>query len=320
MEALEHVLTDLGYTVPFLDQFRLEPRFDMMSDILLWLVLQIDPNFNPIIKCDTAATRKAFFTQVLGHLILLVPILSKVNPVKLYASDINCIRELLKIATFVKSCYLTVDTKVQIGHSYNQKLDINAMRISCNDIATQTSKVVLELESHHVLEKAKQTVLTESIDLSKMSTHIIEETQKLKVVNKQLIEQVAFLEKEHLSISSKLDNKLSEVERREDRLKTLEQTRPAYMDEYDKLNEELQELYSKYVTKSKNISWLESKYNDTIKIPDDGSSVHSNRDTDQSELNNLLLENFKSQDLEDTMEIDLLKPNTIQEEDDESLF
>ena len=57
--------------------------------------------------------------------------------------------------------------------------------------------------------------------------------------------QLDELERNEKTLDSKIEKKKQELERNEKRLSTLQSVRPAYMDEYERLQTELNELYGK---------------------------------------------------------------------------
>ena len=57
--------------------------------------------------------------------------------------------------------------------------------------------------------------------------------------------QLDELEMNEKTLDSKIEKKKQELERNEKRLSTLQSVRPAYMDEYERLQGELNELYGK---------------------------------------------------------------------------
>lgn len=61
------------------------------------------------------------------------------------------------------------------------------------------------------------------------------------------------------SLTEKIKRRQIELENSDKRLQGLEQVRPQYMDEYERLEEELQRLYGLYVDKFRNLDYLESE-------------------------------------------------------------
>ena len=61
------------------------------------------------------------------------------------------------------------------------------------------------------------------------------------------------LQEDEKDLESKIEKRKSELERSEKRLSTLQSVRPAYMDEYEKLQAELQDLYAVYLQRLRNM-------------------------------------------------------------------
>ncbi len=61
---------------------------------------------------------------------------------------------------------------------------------------------------------------------------------------KSLEVQLDELERNEKTLDSKIEKKRQELERNEKRLSTLQSVRPAYMDEYERLQDELNGLYA----------------------------------------------------------------------------
>ncbi|MEQ2227264.1 Clusterin-associated protein 1, partial [Ilyodon furcidens] len=61
------------------------------------------------------------------------------------------------------------------------------------------------------------------------------------------------------SLDAKIEKKKQDLERHQKRLQTLQSVRPAFMDEYEKIEEELQKQYEIFVEKFRNLSFLESQ-------------------------------------------------------------
>ncbi len=59
------------------------------------------------------------------------------------------------------------------------------------------------------------------------------------------------------NLEIKIEKKKAELERNQKRLRSLANVRPAFMDEYEKLDVELSKQYELYVEKHRNLSYLE---------------------------------------------------------------
>ena len=59
------------------------------------------------------------------------------------------------------------------------------------------------------------------------------------------------------TLSQRVEKRQQELSRAEKRLASIASVRPAYMDEYDRLQENLQELFTRYLDKLRNLEYLE---------------------------------------------------------------
>lgn len=70
-----------------------------------------------------------------------------------------------------------------------------------------------------------------------------------------LEQQLDELERNEKTLDSKIEKKKQDLERNEKRLSTLQSVRPAYMDEYERLQEELNSLYAQ-VRVAEKVVWV----------------------------------------------------------------
>uniref|UniRef100_A0A3B3CJQ4 Clusterin associated protein 1 n=1 Tax=Oryzias melastigma TaxID=30732 RepID=A0A3B3CJQ4_ORYME len=68
------------------------------------------------------------------------------------------------------------------------------------------------------------------------------------------------------SLDAKIEKKKQDLERHQKRLQTLQSVRPAFMDEYEKIEEDLQKQYDIYVEKFRNLRFLESQLDEYHRI------------------------------------------------------
>lgn len=60
-------------------------------------------------------------------------------------------------------------------------------------------------------------------------------------------------------MEKKIEKKRAELERNGKRLKDLQTVRPGFMDEYEKLEEELQDMYRDYLERYRNLDYIENQ-------------------------------------------------------------
>ena len=100
---------------------------------------------------------------------------------------------------------------------------------------------------------ARQLEVVEVEQALKASLRGVEEETKKTTQN---IENVAANES---NLDTKIEKKKVELERNQKRLLTLKKVRPAFMDEYEKLEAELKQIYEEYVIKYRCVAFLEQQ-------------------------------------------------------------
>lgn len=76
---------------------------------------------------------------------------------------------------------------------------------------------------------------------------------------------VLYLKDTEQSLDTRIERRRSELERNQKRLQTLRKVRPAFMEEYEKLEAELRILYDDYLQKFRYLSYLEHLHEDAAK-------------------------------------------------------
>ncbi|KAM8776941.1 clusterin-associated protein 1 isoform 4-T4 [Rhynchonycteris naso] len=76
---------------------------------------------------------------------------------------------------------------------------------------------------------------------------------------KELLSNVA---SDEANLEAKIEKRKLELERNRKRLQTLQSVRPAFMDEYEKVEEELRKQYDIYLEKFRNLAYLEQQLED----------------------------------------------------------
>lgn len=81
------------------------------------------------------------------------------------------------------------------------------------------------------------------------------------------------LASDEANLEMKIEKKKQELERNQKRLRSLANVRPAFMDEYERLEEDLSRQYQSYVEKLCNVSYLEHQLGDYHKAERDRMEV-----------------------------------------------
>merc|ERR1712054_52950 len=88
------------------------------------------------------------------------------------------------------------------------------------------------------------------LEINSMTTNLREESERMEDLCKKLQE-------DEDSLTEKITKKQSDLDRCKKRLKDLENVRPAFMDEFEKLEKELEKYYGVYIEKFRNVEYLE---------------------------------------------------------------
>ncbi|XP_007891878.1 clusterin-associated protein 1 homolog [Callorhinchus milii] len=260
----------LGYhRLISMENFR-TPNFPLVAEILVWLVKRYEPHTDIPTDVDMEQDRVFFIKAVAQFMATKAHI--KLNTKKLYQADGYSVKELLKITTVL---YNAMKTKGRDA-SEDTEEDTNKFKF---DLGSKIAdlKTARQLASEITSKGATVfDLLGKEVDLREMRTAAIarpleiNETEKaLRAGIKGIMEQVQKTKEllnnvasDEANLEAKIEKKKLELERSKKRLQTLQSVRPAFMDEYEKMEEELQRHYEIYVEKFRNLCYLEQQLDD----------------------------------------------------------
>ena len=189
----------------------------------------------------------------------------KLNAKRLYAADGRAVRELLKIATLLYRAHRANTVQRQSESKDGDAGDagpadtdqaklagIQSTRKLAGEITESGAKLFDLLENEEELRAARENALrfldaTGSSHGSGEDAYIEKSVQgileSLGDTVGQLEQQYADLENDERNLEKKIKKKKADLERSEKRLKSLKQVRPAFMDDFEKLEAELKRQY-----------------------------------------------------------------------------
>ncbi|XP_039984303.1 clusterin-associated protein 1 homolog [Xiphias gladius] len=257
----------LGYPrLISMENFRI-PNFTLVAEILIWLVKRYEPHMDIPTDVDTESDRIFFIKAVAQFMATKAHI--KLNTKRLYQADGYAVKEMLKITSVLYSAMKTkqmaLEDRVEEDNS-KFKFDLGS-RISDLKAARQLASEVTSKGA------SLYDLLGKEVDLREMRAAAIarpleiNETEKaLRAAIKEVLESVEKTKdmlnnvvSDETSLDAKIEKKKQELERNRKRLQTLQSVRPAFMDEYEKIEEDLQKQYDTYVEKFRNLCFLESQ-------------------------------------------------------------
>lgn len=260
------MMRTLGYTrIISLDSFK-KPNFELVAEILDWLVLRFDPNAEIPENIETPDQRVKFMLAVTQLFVTKARI--KVSPVKLYYADWHALPELIKIASLLYNVY-TTDGMEDLGARHAFTLPAKYNRLATKTLATEiteTGHQVYDLLGKEPDLGQKRNVAIEFIDeLSKNFTSQNENAYIQKCVNGLIQEQtdnidemekyVGTLLDDERALEEKIKRKSLEIQRAENKLNRYKGgggSKNPFTDEMERLEKEIEKIYSIYLEKYRN--------------------------------------------------------------------
>ncbi|XP_064582005.1 clusterin-associated protein 1 isoform X2 [Zonotrichia leucophrys gambelii] len=246
------------------------PNFMLVSEVLLWLVKRYEPQSDIPGDVDTEQDRVFFIKAVAQFMATKAHI--KLNTKKLYQADGHAVKELLKVTSVLygamnsqggECAQLPEEDSTKFKFDLGSKIaDLKAARQLASEI-TSKGAVLYDLLGKEVeLREARTESLGRPLEINEAEkvmkvaiNSILEEVQKTK----DMLNNVAL---DEANLEAKIEKRKLELERSQKRLQTLQSVRPAFMDEYEKIEEQLQRQYSTYLEKFRNLTYMEQLLDD----------------------------------------------------------
>ena len=273
------VMRALGYPrLISVDNFR-NPNFELVADVLYWMVKRYDPDISVHEGIESEDDRVSFLTSIAAALHSKAGI--RLNCKRLYAADGHAVKELLKVSTCL---YDASRSSVDVGGGgqddpladfasgdafgrASQLGDVKGCRALASSIAERGARLhdllVAELAVKTVRAKSIRFLdaLSGSLETGAEHLHIERSLQALldgaRDEADKLNKQVSELDSDERDLTEKIKRKQTDLERVKKRLASLQHVRPAFMDEYEKLEKDLQKQYEVYLERFRNLDYLE---------------------------------------------------------------
>jgi clusterin-associated protein 1 len=261
------IMRALGYPrLISMENFR-KPNFELVADILYWMVKLYDPETTVNDRVEFENERVQFLTSIASTLASKARL--KLNTKKLYASDGRAVQELLKLATLLYKATKMSSAPLDddLVPPPIKILDVKAARGLASDI-TQSGAKLYEILEHEVGNRPERLRALRFLDVIGGAHEGSREHQFMESSARELIEhtrqavedmrkECEELDADERNTEVKIKKKQEELERTEKRLRSLENVRPQFMDEVEKLEKELQRHYDVYMEKYRNLDYLE---------------------------------------------------------------
>ncbi|KAJ8245785.1 hypothetical protein GJAV_G00260290 [Gymnothorax javanicus] len=260
----------LGYPrLISMENFR-SPNFTLVAEILIWLVKRYEPQMDIPSDVDSESDRVFFIKAVAQFMATKAHI--KLNTKRLYQADGYAVKEMLKITSVLygamKTKEMSSGDKVEEDSSKfkfdlgSKIADLKAARQLASDITSKGASLYDLLGKEVDLREMRTAAIARPLEIN-------ETERALRAAIKDVLENVQRttdmlnnVSLDESSLEAKIEKRKQELERNQKRLHTLQSVRPAFMDEYEKIEEDLQRQYEIFVEKFRNLSFLEQQLDD----------------------------------------------------------
>jgi clusterin-associated protein 1 len=255
------ILRNLGYqhTISF-DSFK-QPNFVLVADILFFLITRYDPTLRLSDEISTESERVNFLTSIAE--VMATKMRIKLNTKKLYGADGYAVKEMLKIASMLDQAIklaATDEDEAPAGAipALTSKVgDIRRCRQLATEITTQGAKLYDLLKQEEANREARLQVVGSDLDLDRVANNLRGQIATVTESVGTVERQIADIASDESNLEAKIEKKRADLERNQQRLKSLTTVRPAFMDEYEQIENDLRVHYAEYLEKYRNMTYLE---------------------------------------------------------------
>ncbi|XP_050391548.1 clusterin-associated protein 1 [Patella vulgata] len=267
----------LGYRrLISIENFR-TPNFPLVAEVLTWLVKRFEPNADIHNDIDTEQDRVIFIKNVAEFMATKAHI--KLNTKKLYQADGYSVKELLKVTSVL---YSAVKTNVEqalenadeesstVSFDVSSRIsDLKEARMLASTITTKGAALYDLLGKEVDLREIRVNVIAKSLEVDEVERGLKGSIKAVENDIKKTLTMLDNVASDEANLEAKIDKRKNEMERNQKRLMTLQSVRPAYMDEYERFEEDLQKLYAQYLIKFRNLTYLEQQLEEQQKSDQD---------------------------------------------------
>ncbi|CAL8285136.1 unnamed protein product [Merluccius merluccius] len=267
----------LGYPrLISMENFR-TPNFGLVAEILIWLVKSYDPQMDLPSDLDTETDRIFFIKAVAQFMATKAHI--RVNTKRLYQADGYAVKELLKISSVLYNAMKTKELSSQeAGQEEPSRFkfdlgsrvsELKAARELASEITAKGASLYDLLGQEAELRERRVAAIARPLEINETEKALraaVKEVLGSVQRSKEMLENVA---SDEVSLEGKIEKKRQDLERNQKRLQTLQSVRPSFMDEYDRMEVDLQQLYETYVEKFRNLSFLETQLDEYHRLEQD---------------------------------------------------
>ncbi|XP_074647705.1 clusterin-associated protein 1-like [Tubulanus polymorphus] len=269
----------LGYPrLISMENFR-TPNFGLVAEVLKWLVKRYDPNEDLPSDVDTEQDRVIFIKSVAQFMATKAHI--KLNTKKLYQADGYAVKEMLKVTSILYNAMKTKlnpneqtndddDDMSQLSFDISSRLnDLKQARLLASQITSKGASLYDLLGKEVDLRAVRSAVIARPLEINEVERSLTDSIKAVETEMAKTNDMINNVASDEANLEAKIEKRRLELDRNQKRLQTLQSVRPAYMDEYEKFEEDLTKLYDQYLIRFRNLAYLEQLYEDYTKTEQD---------------------------------------------------
>ena len=260
------IIRTLGYPHPVgIDSFD-TPNFALMAQLLQWLSTLYDPDIVIISDLSSEAGRVEFIKSTVQQMAIRSGL--RLNPRKLYQSDRFAVRELLKIAAPIYRGITSTSQREDSASRPKESILPSAKKISQLSASVPKHSVDLydQLDKELMIRDTRTKILSTMPPLEEVEKAVIQAIDSSGAKLDTLTKELDRLNNDEDTLRSKIKQRKHELDRQSKRLMSVQTIRPAYMEEYEALEQELQELFRIHFQHYRNVDYFEHELQKAAEI------------------------------------------------------
>eukprot|EP00755_Sulcionema_specki_P011398 Sspe_Gene.48960::Locus_25928_Transcript_1_1_Confidence_1.000_Length_1336::g.48960::m.48960/K19684/CLUAP1, DYF3; clusterin-associated protein 1 len=256
LRSFTEIMRSIGYPRPIsLESFRL-PNFELVADILVWLVTRCDPGAEIDDDITTDMKRVNFLKEAASVCQSKAHI--KLNMKKLYIADGHAVKELLKLATMLRDAMnIEEDPEGEPGVESLRMSDSMETRKLASELTEEGYRLYELLDFELRNRDLRNKIVNRPPEVNEIGKALNKTNEDIAKQIQALSESCINLQSDETNLEAKIENKKAHLERLQKRLSQLKNVCPAFMEEYQQLEVELQKQYTLYLEQFRNLNYLE---------------------------------------------------------------
>ncbi|CAK1595711.1 unnamed protein product [Parnassius mnemosyne] len=234
-----------------MESFRV-PNWSLLETCVRWLAARVEPDVQLTGSGDSLEGRVALVSHALELFHSRANL--KLNGKRLYGADGWAVRELLKVATYLRAALespppddLRADTGT-LSYDVSSRIgEIKQARSLATEITAQGAFLYDLLAKEANNKEQREQALSRPLDVVSLEACLRRAVSGVGARVHEVREQAGGVAASEAALDAKLERRAAELQRAEKRLLAVQKIKPAYQAELTVLEKEIEELWDQYV-------------------------------------------------------------------------